>query len=289
VIYRKRASPLHAARAAAAGAYCLALATATFAFSHPVVLLALLVIVVAGGTAAGVRSELARAARYALPLALLIAAINPFVVRHGLTVVARLGALPPFGQVDITLEAIAQGGVLGIRALVLILCFALATAAIDPDEVLRTMRRVSFRSALTASLATRMVPVLARDGRRLADAQRCRPDAPSGTTARVALVRAVAQGALERAVDVAAALELRGYGIARRPGRRPQPWSRHDIAFLAAALGIAALGLYARVADVAPFHPYPLLDMPLGWGVAALALALLAVALAPFADRRGIA
>jgi len=36
-------------------------------------------------------------------------------------------------------------------------------------------RRVSFRSALSASLATRMVPILIRDSKRLADAQRCRP------------------------------------------------------------------------------------------------------------------
>ena len=37
------------------------------------------------------------------------------------------------------------------------------SAAVDPDELLRMFRRVSYRSALTATLATRLVPVLARD------------------------------------------------------------------------------------------------------------------------------
>ena len=120
------------------------------------------------------------------------------------------------GQVDLTLEALVYGAVLGMRALALILCCALYAAVVDPDEVLRLFRRVSFRSALTATLATRMVPVLQRDGRRMADAQRCRPGA---APSRVALVRAVAAGALDRAVDVAAALEVRGYGTARRPPR----------------------------------------------------------------------
>jgi len=61
------------------------------------------------------------------------------------------------------LEATAYGGVLALRAVALVLAGALYAAAVDPDEVLRLFRRVSFRSALTAALATRMVPVLARD------------------------------------------------------------------------------------------------------------------------------
>ena len=70
------------------------------------------------------------------------------------------------------------GGILGLRALIVIACFALHSAAVDPDELLRAFRRLSFRSALTAALATRMVPVLARDARRFRDAQRCRPGQP---------------------------------------------------------------------------------------------------------------
>ena len=106
-------------------------------------------------------------------------------------------------------------------------CFA---AAVDPDELLRAFRRVSLRSALTAALATRLVPVLARDARRMADAQRCRPAAGAGRASRV--LRAVTAGALDRAVDVAATLEVRGYGAARgAPARERAPWSRHDLAF----------------------------------------------------------
>ena len=55
----------------------------------------------------------------------MIAGVNALVVRDGLTVIARLGELPPLGQIDVTLEATAYGGVLALRALVVIACFAL--------------------------------------------------------------------------------------------------------------------------------------------------------------------
>lgn len=283
--YRRRASPLHAARAVAGSALCGALALVALLFDHPLVLGAVVAAVLGAAAAAGVGRELRRALLFALPFALLLALVNPLVSQQGLTVIARLGELPVAGRVDVTLEATVYGGVLGLRALGLILAFALFTAAVDPDELLALLRRVSLRSALSATLATRMVPVLQRDGQRIADAQRCRPGpAPS----RLALLRAVAGGALDRAVDVAAALEVRGYGTARRPTRRHVPWSRHDVAFAAAAAAIVALAVAARAAGVATFEAYPRLAGD--WGVAtwALAGAIVALTLAPFLDRRGI-
>jgi energy-coupling factor transport system permease protein len=285
VIYRRRATPLHAARASAGAAYCAALAAVGLIADNPFVLVATLLAIVAAGLAAGVGRELRRMAWVAVPLGLAIAAINPIVTREGLTVIARGGDVPWMGQLDITLEATVYGLLLGLRAVVLIEAFALYSAVVDPDEVLRLFRRVSYRSALTAVLATRMVPVLARDGRRLADAQRCRPGRPAP---RLALVRALAGGALDRAVDVAATLEVRGYGAARRPPRHRRPWSRHDLAFMAAALGLVALIVGARLAGLAGFDPYPSLEVSAGPAEAVLALAIVAVALAPFLDRRGI-
>src|SRR5256886_11448589 len=204
---------------------------------NPIALAAVRVALLAAGVLAGVGRELRRALKFTLPVAVLIALINALVTRDGLTVIARLGDLPVLGHTDITLEATAYGAVLGARALALILCGALYTAAVDPDEVLRLFRRISFRSALTATLATRMVPVLARDARRPADAQRCRPGRPPS---RYALVRAASSGVLDRALDVAAVLEVRGYGGARRPPRRHRPYSRHDVSFMAAAVAIVA-------------------------------------------------
>ena len=284
--YRRRPSPLHAARAAVGGAYCLALGAVALSTEHPLVLAAALAAVVGSSLLAGLGRDLARLTRFAIPFALVVALINPLVTREGLTVIVRGPDLPWPGPLDITLEATAYGGVLGLRALVVFLTFGLYALAVDPDEVLRIFRRISFRSALTATIATRMVPVLARDARRLADAQRCRPGAQ---VPRLAVVRAVATGALDRAVDVAATLEVRGYGAARRPPRGRRPWSRHDLAFASSAAALVAIAVATPAAGLAPFAPYPRLEAAAGVGEWSLAGAILLCALLPFADRRGIA
>lgn len=283
--YRRRASPLHAARAAVGCAYCLALTVAALVLSAPVTLAAVGLAVLTAGVAAGLGRQLARASVYALALGVVVAFVNALVTRNGLTVIVRLGSLPILGHTDITLEATVYGAILGLRAALLVLCGALYTLAVDPDEVLRLFRRVSFRSALTATLGTRMVPILLRDSRRLADAQRCRPGTPP---TKVHLMRVVTTNLLDRALDVAAALEVRGYGAARRPGRRRRAWSRHDLAFLAAACAILGLTIAARVAGLAPFTAYPSLKVPVGANELAMAVALCGCALAPFADRRGV-
>lgn len=283
--YRRRTSPLHAARAAVGCAYCASLGVAALLLSAPILLGAVVVALIAAGKGAGVGRELGRATRLAIPLALLIIVINALVTRDGLTVIWRLGRLPVLGQTDITLEATVYGAILGLRAVALILCGALYTAAVDPDEMLRLFRRISFRSALTATLATRMVPVLARDARRLADAQRCRPGGPPS---RVALMRAATAGVLDRALDVAAALEVRGYAGAQRPRRRAAPWSRQDLAFAAAAAGVLGLAVAVRAADLAPFRVYPSLHEAVGPGQLGAVLGLGAAALLPFAVRRGM-
>lgn len=282
---RRSASPLHAARAAVGCALCAALALPALLFDQPLVLAAVACAALAAGAAAGAGRQLVRALLLALPFTLVIALLNPLVTQNGLTVIARLGELPLVGRLDVTLEALVWGAVLGLRALALILCCALYAAVVDPDELLRLFRRVSFRSALTATLATRMVPVLHRDGRRMADAQRCRPGAPPS---RVALVRAVAAGALDRAVDVAAALEVRGYATARRPARVRTPWSRHDLAFAAVAVALVAVTIGARLGGVATFGAYPDLHGAWGAGTWALAAAIVLLPLVPFLDRRGI-
>jgi energy-coupling factor transport system permease protein len=226
-----------------------------------------------------------RAALFGATLGLLVMVINALVTRNGLTVIWRLGELPVLGHTDVTLEATVYGAVLGLRALALVLCGALYTAAVDPDEVLRLFRRVSFHSALTATLATRMVPLLVRDARRLAEAQRCRPGRPAG---RLQLMRATTAGVLDRALDAAAALEVRGYGAARRPPRARSPYSRHDLAFGASGLAVLGLAIVGRVFGLAPFNAYPALHAPVDPSEVLLAFGLVACALVPLSNRRGI-
>jgi energy-coupling factor transport system permease protein len=165
----------------------------------------------------------------------------------------------------------------------------LVVCAADPDELLLACRRISPHSALTATLATRLIPVIGEDARRLAEAQRCRPDGGArGVRGRLAVIRATVGGALERSLDVAAVLEMRGYGAGSRVATLRRPLSRHDLAFAASGVALLAVSVFAASSGAAPFSAYPLVSLALSPGVLALAGLMLALALAPFVNRRGI-
>ena len=290
IAYRPRASPLHAARPTIAAAYGLAIALAALIVEHPLLLTALLIAVLLAAFGAGVGRDLLRAARVsAVPIVLLSVLVNVLVNRQGLTVFARLGDWGVLGQVNLTLEALVYGLVFGLRLLVVTLACLLVVCAADPDQLLVACRRVSPHSALTAALATRLLPVLSADARRLAEAQRCRPDGGArGARGRLAILRATVSGALERSLDVAAVLEMRGYGSRRRVARERRPRSRHDLAFAFAAFALLAIAVLAQLSGDAPFDAYPLVHAPFSPAAFLLAGLFILVAALPFLDRRGI-
>ncbi len=286
-VYRPKPSALHSARPGVAASFCASLALVGALYQHPLVLAGALAAIWAAAAGAGVGREVLNALRVALPFALLVTVINPLVYQEGNTLLIRGGEV--LGRrFDVTLEATVAGALAGVRVVVIIVALWLMSVAVDPDALLRLFRRVSYRSALTASLATRLVPVLARDATRMSDAARCRPVPPG----RLAVARSTLAGALDRSVDLAAALELRGYALAGRPARRRLAWSRHDIRLTTAAVLIVALSVAGRVAGVASVDFYPLLGIDLGPPELVLAVLLMVLAAAPFAGvsaRMGVA
>jgi energy-coupling factor transport system permease protein len=258
-------------------------------FDNPIVVLASIIAAMGVALAAKVGHELARAARLALPLAALVAVINPLVSQQGLTVLVDGPVVPVIGNVDITLEAVVWGTVAGLRVLAVFAAFALYSACVDPDDVLRLLGRVAPRSALTASLATRTVPVLGRDAERMAEAYALRATSRGGARGRreslhraAKLTRALGAGALERSIELASALEVRGYAGARRLPRKDQPWSRHDFSFALGAIAIVLLAIAGRLAGVAGFEAYPLVSLESAPTDIAFALSIPVIAVAPF-------
>lgn len=291
LFYRRLASPLHTTRATVAGVWVGALVAATLLSDSPLVLGALLVGVFGAGVGAGVGRELTRTLRTVLIVAIPIVLVNVLVYHEGFTVFARLGDLGPFGQGDLTVEALVYGAVIALKVGLLMLTTTLASLTIDPDELLGVLRGRSFRSALTASLATRMIGVLSADAQRLAEAQRTRPAGRAdGARGRVRLLSAIVGSSLDRSMDVAATLELRGFAAGGRGRGRAvrRPFSRHDRAFAVSAVCVLALALLGRSPGIATFHAYPLVSMPVSGATLVLCVLLPMAILLPLADRRGI-
>ena len=186
------------------------------------------------------------------------------------------------GRIDISAEALVEGGVLALRIAIVIAVFAVFTSCVDPDRILRLLRPLARHSALTATLITRLVPLAAADHTRLRDAATLRGPA-AAPVSRAALARRLVAGSLDRAVDVAATLELRGY--ARGAPRKASPRrSRHSWRFAAAGAAIVALGIGGRVAGAGGFEPYPAISIDADPATLAIGLALPALAALPYLD-----
>jgi energy-coupling factor transport system permease protein len=165
--------------------------------------------------------------------------MTPLLVVNGVDVLWSGPVVPVLGQLDVTTEELAGAAVQAVRLAAVTLAFAVYALLLDHDALLRSAR-FARRSALVVALATRLVPTLERDVHGLVEALRGRGVEVAGVRGRARLVSPLVSGSLERALNLAEAMEARGYG---RPGatRAPAPrWRPLDRLALAAALVLAA-------------------------------------------------
>lgn len=299
--YTPRRGPLQAASPGAAVAYLGAFVAVAFLYSSPLVLAAAGAGALLAGRLAGAGEAVRVALRMGLLLAALIVAVNGLVVDRGETVLLRLGDLPPLGRADVSAEALAAGAAIGLRAAVTMVAFAVYSACVDPDRVLRALRPLAGRSALTAALISRLVPVAAADAARLRDAGRLRGPG-AAPLSRAALARRLLTGSLDRSVDVAATLELRGYSLTRsdtaRGGvlgwpARPRDWfgrhrSRYDTRFYAAGACALIAAVAGKALGADGFEAYPTVELGVAPATIALCALLVLAGLVPGARRTGV-
>jgi energy-coupling factor transport system permease protein len=154
--------------------------------------------------------------------------------------------------------------------------------------VLRALRPIAGRSALTATLVSRLVPVAAADAARLRDARALRGPG-AAEVGKAALARRLLAGSLDRAVDVAATLELRGYSLDaahRRPRREGSRRSRYDLRFYLAGALVLAAAILGKVLGADDFHAFPEIEIGLGPATLALSALLLSSGLVPMRRQR---
>jgi energy-coupling factor transporter transmembrane protein EcfT len=161
-------------------------------------------------------------------------AVYALLLDHDRLLAAATARRSVLGPLDVTSEELWGAGLTALRFAAVGLAFAVYALLLDHDRLLAAA--TARRSVLGAALATRLVPTLERDARGLVEALRGRGIEPSGLRGHAALLSPLLAGSLERGLNLAEAMEARGFG---RPGRTrmPQPrWRTRD--FAAAALGV---------------------------------------------------
>ena len=163
--------------------------------------------------------------------------LTPFVEVIGSHPIWTGPTIPVLGTLDVTTEELRNGLFQGLRLSAVGLAFAVYALLLDHDRLLAAAGWAR-RSTLAVALATRLVPVLERDARDLRLALRGR----SVELGPVRQLSPLLAGSLERGLNLAEAMEARGYG---RPGRTRAPgapWRSRDWAALVAAVAIVVVG-----------------------------------------------
>ncbi len=246
-----------------------------FFSSDPLVLIAATIGAALAGFGCGARKAVNFSLKLGGFLALTMIIVNALVVSRGATVLARLGDWPILGRVDVTAEAIAAGAVIGLRAMGTMVVIGVWSACVDPDRILQAVHGFARRSALTATLISRLVPLAATDYARIGEAASLRGPAAS-PVGRGAMAHRLLAGSLDRAVDVAATLELRGYGMSGGSNRFRSVPSRYDRRFWIAGAELMVIALAELGFGSGRFETYPEIGYSIGIeGPAAVAAFLL--------------
>ena len=153
--------------------------------------------------------------RYALYVAI-------FVVIFNVLLSSGRDVLFMFGPIAITSESILFSISMCLRLFLAVSAFAILTFAIHPDEALRTMSKVGYKTTTALSLSTRMYPTIANDSRNIMDSMRARGvEFDRGgflkkVKARANVVMPLLFNSLDRSIAIAEAMETRGFGAGKR-------------------------------------------------------------------------
>jgi energy-coupling factor transport system permease protein len=177
----------------------------------------------------------------ALVSGLAVVLLTPFVETIGSHPIWTGPTVPVLGQLGITREELHNGLFQGLRLTAVALAFAAYALLLDHDRLVQAAG-FARRSVLTVALATRLVPTLERDASGLVESLRGRGLEVRGVRGRARLLQPLLAGSLERALNLAEAMEARGYGL---PGatRATRPrWTALDRLALGAAVMLVAMG-----------------------------------------------
>jgi energy-coupling factor transport system permease protein len=163
--------------------------------------------------------------------------ITPFVEVIGSHPIWTGPTIPVLGRLDVTTEELRNGLFQALRLVAVGLAFAVYALLVDHDRLLASAGWAR-RSTLAVALATRIVPVLERDAREMQLSLRGR-GVELGAMRRLSPLLA---GSLERGLNLAEAMEARGYGRVERT-RAPRPaWTWLDYVALVGSVAIVAVG-----------------------------------------------
>jgi energy-coupling factor transport system permease protein len=177
----------------------------------------------------------------ALTSSVAVLVVSPFVEQLPGRVLWTGPTVPVLGTLDVTAPELSGALFNALRLAAVALAFSAYALLLDHDRLVQAAG-FARRSVLAVALATRLMPALERDAAGYGEALRGRGLELHGVHDRARLLSPLVAGSLERSLNLAEAMEARGFGRAGAT-RLPQPaWSALDRFGLAASVAVVAIG-----------------------------------------------
>lgn len=144
----------------------------------------------------------------------------------------------------------------GMKLAAVLVCVGAANALADPARLLKSLPGALYEAGVAVVVAMTFAPNLVADVQRRRSAQRLRGRGDKGIAALLRVGVPVLEGALERSVALAAAMDARGYG---RTAKVPPAVRRITTALTLGGLLGVCVGTYALLAAEGAAYGLPLL------------------------------
>ena len=142
----------------------------------------------------------------------------------------------------VTLERLSSSISEGIIICAILVVFGAAASLTSPHRLLRVLPVYVYEFGISVVIATSVLPQIVSTLSRIRMAQRLRGQKTYGVKAFKRIALPLLEESLARSLDLAAAMDSRGYGINKKRSKyRPIKWARVDAAVVLAGLAVVGL------------------------------------------------
>lgn len=200
----------------------------------------------------------------AAPIGVTVLVTLPSVTLPDVLAGVRLGG-------PVTAESILAAVYDGLRLATILACVGAASSLASPARLLKAVPAALYEFGVSVVVAVTFAPQLVADLDRVRAARRLRGRPEGGVRGAAGAAVPVLEGALERSVALAAAMDSRGYG---RQAERSPAVRRATTTALLVGLVALIIGVYALLDAAAPAYlGLPMLAVGLACGLVGFALA----------------
>jgi energy-coupling factor transport system permease protein len=239
-------------------------------FEHPIILFVIFLSSFFMAVISKIFVEWARVMKLVVFFIPFVILFNLIVNANGETVLWQLPfRIPIFGILNITIEELAFSLTMCIRIAAILGAFTVLNLTTDPDDLLSavTKLRLPYKSVVVTSLSTKFVPVLFSDLKNVQEAQRSRGvDFSKGNIKeRIkkygAIFFPLLSKSLDRSVQIAEAMEARGFGrYEKRSFYKDTRVSASDIFLIVVSIAPLIISIYMISQGIGVFKFYQRID-----------------------------